>query len=313
MIYRRNAEDIHPIAEAKVLSAYGINTADMIGQGTEAKVYGLDETQVLKLYADVGQRETLETLQDFYRRLQAHAVPFLLPSIHSIETHSDLLAVTERRIDGEPMENYVTADSRDIEDLYVDAVLALQTVEIIPPLNRHMLLAQDHTGAETKEDWNAFLGDLILDKLPAVLTPLLRDVPDIRRTTKRLIARLENTYEGPVGVIHGDLYPGNILMTDPATVSGIIDFGTFTMIGDPLFDAATACGFYRMYEKDAVAVRRRLLDRVAASLDHERRTDLKAYLLAGAILSCDLYPQSGIEINQTGHFQWAAKILREGF
>ncbi|MCW2916398.1 MAG: aminoglycoside phosphotransferase family protein [Actinomycetia bacterium] len=41
-------------------------------------------------------------------------------------------------------------------------------------------------------------------------------------------------------MIHGDLYPGNILMRDRAAVSGVIDFGTFTMIGDPLYDVAAA-------------------------------------------------------------------------
>src|SRR5882672_6823585 len=109
MISRRDATGIDTEAEAKVLAVYGLTPADLIGQGTEAKVYSLDSERVLKLYADADQRTALETLQDFYGRLSRDVVPFLLPSIHSIETHDNLLAVIERRIDGDPMENFVTA------------------------------------------------------------------------------------------------------------------------------------------------------------------------------------------------------------
>ena len=309
MISRRDVAGIDAEAEAKLLAAHGLTAADLIGQGTEAKVYGLDPERVLKVYADPGQRTTLKTLQDFYGRLTTEVVPFALPSIESVETHGELLVVIERRINGVPMENFVTADGRDLEKLYVNTVKALSEVRIEPPLERHMLLAPK---AGPIEDWNGFLGDLIIDKLPAVLPPLRVDVPGINQTVKRLIARLEAPYRGPVGIIHGDLYPGNILMSDETTVAGVIDFGTFTMIGDPLFDVATACGFYRMYEPDRLDVRQRLLDQAAEDLGADRREDLLTYLLAGALLSCDLYPEDGIEINATGHFQWAAEILREG-
>jgi hypothetical protein len=40
-----------------------------------------------------------------------------------------------------------------------------------------------------------------------------------------------------------------------------------------------------------------------------RRRALVAYLLTGALLSCDLYPQDGMDLRDTGHYQWAADIL----
>jgi hypothetical protein len=33
------------------------------------------------------------------------------------------------------------------------------------------------------------------------------------------------------------------------------------------------------------------------------------YRLTGALLSCDLYPQDGTGIRDTGHYQWAANTL----
>lgn len=260
------------------------------GTGTEAKVYALDENRVLKIYAEPDRRTALETLRDFYDRLESSTLNYALPRIHDIHSHGDLLAVVERRIDGVPMQEYVTADAADIEELYLAAASALGTVTLDPPLGHHLLLASEDDAVEP-ENWHAFPIALITRKLPAVLSPLREDIPDIDNRVSALLAAFATAYDGPVGVIHGDLYPGNILMTGLQTVSGVIDFGTFTMIGDSLYDVASACGFYRMYDADHADVREHLLKRAADTLTPTRRPALTAFLLTGALLSCDLYPK----------------------
>jgi hypothetical protein len=212
MIARRDAAGIGDAAEHELLAHYGLTRADLVGQGTEAKVYALDGDRVLKVYAGQDQRAALETLADFYGRLDAGALPYLLPRIHEIHPHGDLLAVVERRIDGVPMEEFVSADDPDLEELYLRTVVALAQVRITPPLGRFMLLEPAGGTTDQAEDWHGLLTSLIIRKLPAVLPILRQDVPEIDARVGSLLVEFAQSYVGPVRVIHGDLYPGNILM-----------------------------------------------------------------------------------------------------
>lgn len=64
-----------------------------------------------------------------------------------------------------------------------------------------------------------------------------------------------------------------------------------------------------MYEDDHVQIRDRLLRRTSDSLPTARERALSAYLFISALLSCDLYPQEGIETRDTGHYRWAVDIM----
>ncbi|MGZ2362048.1 aminoglycoside phosphotransferase family protein [Streptomyces sp. 372A] len=306
MITRRDASSITADAENALLEARGLTPADLIAAGTEARVYTLGHDQVLKVYADPDQLGALETIADLYRRFDRTSVPFALPDIQSIEQHGPLLAVTETRLPGTPMGEALDLTDPATEHAYLGAVRDFTGLRLSTPLDRRMLLDLDP--AHRNEDWNSFLLRLLLQKLPKVLTDLRRDVPAVDRTTDRLTARLARPYDGPEGVIHGDVYPDNILVAD-GHVSGIIDFGTFTLLGDPLYDLAGACAYYRMYDDDRVEVRNRLLAAAVQELPADRRDDLADYLHTIALLSCDLYPEQDKHIRDTGHYQWAANVL----
>jgi len=310
MINRRDVTGIQTDARNAVLAAHGLTEEDFIAAGTEARVYALGDTSVLKLYAGLDQLPALEILRDFYDRLQPGSLPYDLPKIHNIRTHDDLVIVTEHRIHGQPMENHSTADTHDLENLYLDTVTALAHVTLDRPLGRRQLLTQSATPAtQDPDDWNAFLAHLIRAKLPTVLPLLRQDIEHADHRTEVLLSHLSTPYRGPEGVIHGDLYPGNILMTAPNAVSGVIDFGTMTMIGDPLYDTAAASGFYRMYEADYPTTRHRLLTRATAHLSPQRHQDFYTYILANALLTCDLYPHPDHPLRETGHYRWALTVL----
>ncbi|MFI9787376.1 phosphotransferase family protein [Kitasatospora sp. NPDC051984] len=306
MITRRDASSITADAESQLLAAQGLTPADLIAAGTEARVYALGHDQVLKIYADPDQLSALETIADLYRRFDRATVPFALPEIQSIEPHGSLLAVTETRLPGTPMGAALDLTDPATEHAYLAAVRDFTGLRLTTPLDRRMLLDADP--AHQVEDWHTFLLRLLAQKLPKVLPHLRLDVPAADSITDRLTARLARTYTGPDGVIHGDLYPDNILVAD-GKVSGVIDFGTFTLFGDPLYDLAGACAYYRMYDEDRVDVRNRLLAAAAQDLPAERRDDLADYLHVIALLSCDLYPEQEKDIRETGHYQWAADVL----
>ncbi|MEV0530842.1 aminoglycoside phosphotransferase family protein [Kitasatospora sp. NPDC050463] len=307
MVNRRNVSSIAANAETELIAAYGANPEDLIAVGTEARVYALGDDQVLKIYADPGQRGSLEAIADLYQRFDRASVSCALPEIRTIDQHGSLLAVTETRLPGIPMSSALDLTDPATERTYLTAVQDFTGLRLTAPLGRRMLL--DPAPTHQDEDWNAFLGRLLDHKLPQVFADLRCDVPAVDSIIDRLIARLARPYAGPESVIHGDLYPDNMLVTTDGKVSAVIDFGTFTLLGDPLYDVAGACAYYRMYDSDRLAVRNRLLTTAAAGLTADRRDQLADYLQLIALLSCDLYPKQDLHIRETGHYQWAADVL----
>ena len=64
------------------------------------------------------------------------------------------------------------------------------------------------------------------------------------------------------GLAHGDYFPGNVLLDEALSVTGLVDFSVFTLAGDPLYDAITAALFLEMIEEaeaDDVALARHLV------------------------------------------------------
>ncbi|NNH76040.1 aminoglycoside phosphotransferase family protein [Nocardia uniformis] len=307
-----DATTISTDSERELLRHYGLTGIQPLGVGTEAHVYALETDRVLKIYADRGQLEVFDTLRDFHDRLDTSAVPWTVPRIHDIARHGDLIAVVEDRVAGTTMDSHATgADDEPLEQLYLQTVQQMSKLMVNPPLGRRLLLPAPGSTGTRGNDWNEFITNTVSEKLRIVAPLLRRDIDDIDTRADCLLGRFSDRYDGPDAVVHGDLYPGNILMTDRATVTGIIDFGTFTMIGDPLYDLATACGFWRMYEPDHATVRNRLLDHASADLPAEQRRRLMDYLLIAALTTCDLYPEQARPIHDTGHYQWALGILTD--
>jgi putative membrane protein len=45
------------------------------------------------------------------------------------------------------------------------------------------------------------------------------------------------------GLVHGDYFPGNVLVSNDLRVTGVIDFGFSTLVGDPRMDLVGASAF----------------------------------------------------------------------
>ncbi|MEO7194987.1 MAG: aminoglycoside phosphotransferase family protein [Pseudonocardiaceae bacterium] len=312
MVSRRNSADINQDEELRLLRAHGLSPAALLARGTEAHVYATGTDRVLKVYAGVDQADTLRTLQDFYSRLRLNGVGFALPVIHDITPGQDLLAVTEQRIAGSPIsERPEHGHDADLQAAYLDAVVGLGQARVEPAYDRVLLLAGQQQPGHQASDWHGFLRDMIRHQQQSLGLTLELDWPGAAAGVARLLALFSGRYVGRVGVIHGDLFPGNVLVDDNGTVTGIIDFGTFTMFGDPLYDLATACAYYNMYDSDQAHVRAKLLNQAAARVGDQARSRLQAYVLVAALLSCDLYPDPQVLIRQTGHWKWALSILND--
>lgn len=93
-------------------------------------------------------------------------------------------------------------------------------------------------------------------------------------------ARAAKAWDGPPTMLHGDLHPGNILLTDNGSLAGVIDFGDVGA-GDPAVDLAVG---WLMFDAGA---RRRFMGALGPAADGDTwlRARGWALILSTALLS----------------------------
>ncbi|MBV9013159.1 MAG: aminoglycoside phosphotransferase family protein [Pseudonocardiales bacterium] len=294
-------------AEAHELATrFGAEHPELIAKGTEAHVYELASDRVLKIYSSPDALPGIEALYEFYERASTRQVSYAIPRIREYGQAESVAYSVEDRLVGIPMADITGfIEKPHMADLYIEAVLDIRRISVSPPYLRRKLLGAD----EPSGDWNEYIRSEITRKSDALRATLPEEVFAKFGPVNDLVRYFAVPYSGADLLIHGDFHPGNVLVTGGNRVAAVVDFGAFTMFGDPLYDIATACGFFSMYEPDQLATRKRILERLFqkdATLDCIR---VHAYLLAAALLTCDLYPDEGILIYKTGHFDWALSVL----
>lgn len=309
-----NKADLKLIREderRQVLAAFHLVDAEPLAAGTEAEVYLLDETRLLKLYANASRIQHFATLQKLYDSLESRDLP--LPNIHQIEQYSNLIAVVETRLEGEPLENLLPGLEgealRQAESLYLDAAFKLREIEIKRQPETYLLFDENHISSTATQSFETFYADFLAKKIPRV-APFF-DIPDFTEKAATLVHAIRTAPPAPLSLVHGDFFPGNLLVDKEFTqVKGIIDFGSFTLFGSYLIDVAGAFGFYKMYHPERKTIRASLLLQVLERLTPDEIPGFFRFLLAHAILTCDLYaPES--DPRNDGHFQWAAEIVSD--
>ena len=269
----------------------------------EATVYARDDATVLKVYRQPPALPNLHVLQQFYDLLDGEDVPFALPRIFAVEDHGDAIATVERRFTGVPMTERISAsNAASFYERYLDAAFAVGRVRLRAPLGRLKLF--DPGGISTSDDWHTFLRRFV-DQAAARSAPFLRrDVGDWDGKRGALNARLAAPYDGPMALIHGDVFPGNILM-DGDQITALLDFGIFTMWGDPLWDIATACAFFDMY--GARSTRDDLLAWATQRLGAHVRPRFALYILLYSLVAADAYDPTC----EDGHYRWCIANLND--
>lgn len=154
-------------------------------------------------------------------------------------------------------------------------------------------------------DWHAFLSRYLGLKLAQVAPYLNRDVEDFAGKVERLYSVLAQPYTGTYHVVHGDFFPGNLLIDQQHRVTALLDFGLFTMYGDPLFDIATGWVFLDMYDELKANVRERYLAIVLETLGERLRGKLYRYVLLYSVYSANAYSATCAD----GHYRWCVANL----
>ncbi len=247
-------------AARAILAAFGIGPDALIGWGGQSWVYGLDGTRVLRILKRPGDAAALARLQSFLAAIDGRLdVPTSV--IEAIDGQGRF--TIERRLAGTSLLARLPrlhgADRKKAIAAYVAGAEA--TGKLLLPDRRYgQILAPSPITADT---WPGFFRaslDSWLDRNGATIAAVTGAGEEVRSNA---LALLDSLPERPAkGLAHGDYFPGNVLLDDRLTLTGLVDFSVFTLAGDPLYDAITAALFLEMIEEagaDDVALARHLV------------------------------------------------------
>lgn len=227
----------------QLLEMFDVRADDLIGAGQEAWVYALGTDRVLRLFRATVPLDRLRRRLSFYEAIRSRKVPFKTPSILELGEHGGQAYWIERRLPGISLASRLPtlAGRQRARALasYVDAAAAVRTLacprdqigEILanPPMHR--------------ASWPAFLADRAGVELQLHRRRLGDRVADPERALGTLRRWAEGMTVDAAALVHGDLFPENVLLAEDGTVSAVIDFGPLALVGDPRLDVACSVFF----------------------------------------------------------------------
>jgi aminoglycoside phosphotransferase (APT) family kinase protein len=178
----------------------------------------------------------------------------------------------DRLIPGRPLHELMPvlegSDRRRALASYTDAAFEIASLPVVRDEFGEFLRDDDSI---TAPSWSAYLLARMRRSLDEALW-LRDDVPSLDVIVAELTRRIEAIPPAAKALVHGDYFPGNVLIADDLTVSGVIDFGPLTVIGDAMLDLASALIFLEVarpgYRADDTRfVRDRLFARIGPAID----------------------------------------------
>ena len=226
-------------ADVRVLAKFGLTEADLIGRGGESSVYALGSDRVLRLARSRNFRVLARArLKAFLDRI-AGRFPFATPEI--LEIGPNEVWTIEKRLPGRPMlallRELAGTGRETVLTNYADAAAVLGTIELPYVPYGHLIAAN----AVRASDWRSFVRQSLagfLARNRARIGAEIGDPDGLFAEATAMIAALPD--QPRKALVHGDYFPGNVLLADDRSVSAVIDFGVYAVAGDAQLDLATA-------------------------------------------------------------------------
>jgi aminoglycoside phosphotransferase (APT) family kinase protein len=253
----------------RILERFGLTPADLLGEGGESFVYALGDAHVLRLPHQKKFDAQSRTRLKVFLELIAGRLPFATPEIEEIgpsETYT-----IERRLPGRSMSELLRTLDDDRRDKafrnYVAAMDAINAIAL-PTLPYGHILAK---APVTAKDWRAFARESLARFRGRNRVTIAKEVGDPYRLFDKAADMIADLPELPAKVlVHGDYFPGNVLLADDLSVSAVLDFGVFTVVGDPRLDLAISYLTLELIEEctadDARFVRELVIERHGAEI-----------------------------------------------
>lgn len=296
-------------AKSIILDKFGISKSNFLGSGMESEVYAYDDNKVVKLYNDMSDSNKQRILKGFYSKIDSSSLSYELPFIYDTFEENGILVTIEKRIEGNNLQsmlskmNYI--EQNNMMETYLNANIELKSVKIKPNLEGYILFNDQQISSLNINSWFDLLKEEIFRKQKELESYLKRDVVNYDAKVKQLVEILSLGYEGEYSLIHGDFYPGNLMINESGKVTGLIDFGLMTMYGDNLFDIAIGWVCFDMYNELNANIYERYLNIIISTLGEDVRKRLYFYVLIYSYISANLYSPNC----EDGHYQWCVKNL----
>ncbi|MCY3738393.1 MAG: aminoglycoside phosphotransferase family protein [Gemmatimonadaceae bacterium] len=231
----------YPDAVEGVLRREGLDDPIFLGAGEDAWAFALSDTEAIRIFPHASKYFVSE-LVHLYDRLQGHSFSFQCPRIHEVRVHEEIVYTIETRLPGRPMEEYcreVDGEARRrVLRNYLEALREVGEVEIVDRDFGGLSISAVWPTAGT---WKEFLRRGLETSCMQIGSGLTKEVPDSRRIVSRLEVLIEERMDWDrKSLVHGDAYPGNVLVDEDGEVATILDFGRYSLVGDPRLDVAIA-------------------------------------------------------------------------
>lgn len=293
-----------------LLRKYQLTVADHLGSGMEAQVYRYGPNEVLKFYRQPCDMEYMQRLERFYRAINRHKYPFEMPEILEVSADLGYVVVRERRVHGTNLQTILPtltpAQLTTVMQRYCDTTMAVAQITLTDKPSCGLQMSNP-TWQYGISDWHAWWWARVQQVLTqsGVYPFLQRDVPQLARLLVYLQAYLSQPYQGDYVLVHGDLYPGNLLVDDALHIRAVLDFSQHTMWGDPHYDIATSWVWFDMYDELECDANNQYL----AVLQQRFGTNLTqrwhVYVLLYSIISANHFDV----MCQDGHYRWCVNNL----
>jgi len=231
-------------AHAQLLASLGAD-GTRLGSGGEATVYTLDDHRVVRVFRDDPGPEGVE-LAEIYRRWaaasshrpgeRAFELPTVLDDGFTHGLHWQILA----RIPGTEVGTLLThtPPERRVELLaaYLRASTGVAAIDASPTFGTLL-------GGHVYGSWAECLRARLSIPSPELRARLAATVAGFDEVVARFDADLDGLYDGPARLVHVDYFPGNVMAVDTDAgyrVSGVLDFASLSLFGDPLLDVVGA-------------------------------------------------------------------------
>lgn len=219
-----------------ILDVLGIGPADLLGQGGETWVYGLDEARVARIHRPGTSGESVNgriaLLQEM--AINQQQVPFAIPHVLDLVEIEQHWVTIERRLTGQPVIDLLGQVKGNVRErlvvAHLEAAAAIHRLGVVRPWYGELLAGPDAIRT-------AAFGDYLAQRAARSLARAGQPLANVSAT-----ALAQALPEPDVsGLVHLDAFAGNMLANGAGEITAVLDFGVVAIMGDARLDAvATA-------------------------------------------------------------------------
>jgi Phosphotransferase enzyme family len=278
-----------------------------LSAGVEGAVFTLGDDTVAKVWNSRKEHEIV-SMAAFYDALLGADLPFLTPKILSIGRLGNFTFSIERKLPGRPLFPDHTGQSPPLDKQTLTCVATvLKALAAVAPSSEMKILPvlDDPDPLWQDGSFNSSLCQLVSRRVARSLTYTAVAISNIEALAAALVNRLSTMEPRGDGLIHGDLIPANIHVNEHGGVAAVLDFGFFTTVGDPAFDAAVTANIFDMYGPNK-QVSYTVMEGMIRDAFGYSQDVISVYTAAYAMATMTLFGSSEAD----GHFHWCAEVLR---